>query len=70
LLFEGKVGVEIDLGGFDGLVPKPKCNHRPDYTGLQQLHSGGVGKYVRCYAFGFQYASLFQARLNGFARGL
>ena len=54
LLLKGEVGVEIDLGGFDGLVPKPQCNHRQVYTGLQQLHCGGVSKYVRRYALGFQ----------------
>ena len=34
LLFEGEVGVEVDLGGFDGFVPEPKRDYRTVDTPL------------------------------------
>lgn len=35
LLFECQVGIEIDLGGLDGLMPQPKSDHRPINACLQ-----------------------------------
>ena len=34
LFLQGKVGIEIDLGSFDGLMAKPKRNHGSIHAGL------------------------------------
>src|SRR5205814_9904600 len=47
LLLDGHVGVEVDLGGFRGLVAEPEGNDRGVDSGVQQRHGGGMPKRVR-----------------------
>src|ERR1700724_946575 len=54
LLFQGKVGVQIDLGSFHRLMPQPERDHGAIYTSLQELHCGTVPKHVRRNAFVLQ----------------
>ena len=41
-LFDGLVGVDVDLGCFGVLVPEPERDHGDIDAGVQQLHGGGV----------------------------
>ena len=47
LLFERQIGIEVDLGGLDRLMPQPKCDQRPIHSSLKQLHRGRVSKNMR-----------------------
>ena len=40
------LGVEVDLGGFDGLMAEPKGDYGPIYASLEEFHGGGVPKHV------------------------
>src|SRR5438094_4165383 len=53
-LLQSEMGVQIDLSGFDGLMPQPERNHRSIDTGLQQFHGGAVPQHVRRYSFVLQ----------------
>ncbi len=46
LLFEGEVGMQVDLGGLHLLVTKPERDDRDVDTRVQQPHRGGVSKYM------------------------
>ena len=50
-LFQRKVCVQVDLGGFDRLVAQPNGDQRAVHPGLQQLHRGGVTQHMRRDAF-------------------
>ena len=46
LLFEFKIGVEIQLRCFHGFMTEPQSNHRAIHAMLQQLHGGAVAENV------------------------
>ncbi len=41
------MGMEIDLGGVDGLVPQPQGDDRALDAGLEEFHGGAVPENVR-----------------------
>jgi hypothetical protein len=47
LLFEGEVGVDVDLGGGDLLVAEPQGDDGGVDAGVQQPHGGGMAQHVR-----------------------
>ncbi len=47
LLLEPHVGVQVDLGGLDGLMSEPEGDDAPIDAALQQLHCGRVPQGVR-----------------------
>ena len=44
LVLDRHIGVHVNLGSLDGLVPEPNCDHRSIDAGLQQFHGHGVPK--------------------------
>src|SRR6202046_2136355 len=46
LLFQSKVGIEVDLSGLDRFVTQPECNERTIHSRLQQLHCCCVSKHM------------------------
>ena len=46
-LFEGEVGMEVDLGGFHLLVTQPESDDRGIHTRVQQSHGGRVPQHVQ-----------------------
>ena len=51
LPFDCQIGVEIDLGGLDGLVAQPNGDHGSVDAGLQQLHGGAVAENMGSHVF-------------------
>jgi len=51
LFFQRKVGIEINLSGFDGLMAELKRNHGSIHSDLQQLHGSGVPQDMRRDSF-------------------
>src|SRR5262245_60142538 len=45
-----EVRLEVNLRGFDRLMPEPKRNHRSIHARLQQLHRHGVAKHMWCHS--------------------
>jgi hypothetical protein len=43
------MGMKIDLGGLDGFVSEPQCDHRNVDARLEEFHGGGVPQDVRRY---------------------
>jgi hypothetical protein len=46
-LFEGEVGVQVDLGGVDPLMPEAQGDDGGVDAGVQDLHRGGVPEGVQ-----------------------
>ncbi len=44
--------MEVDLGGFDLLMPEPEGDHGAVDVGLQETHRGGVAQHVGCDVLG------------------
>jgi hypothetical protein len=47
LFFQGEVGVQVDLGGFDRFVTQPDGDECAVYPSLEQFHRSGVAEYMR-----------------------
>ena len=51
-MFDGHVGVQVDVGGADVGVAEPERDDRGVDTGLQQRHGAAVAKHVWMQRFG------------------
>ena len=51
LFFQIEIGVQIDIGGLDGLVAEPKRDNGTVDAVLQQVHRRGVTRHVRRHTF-------------------
>src|SRR4029077_10345624 len=54
LLLKSKIGIEVDLRSFHGLMSKPKCDHRAIDPSLKQFHGHRVAQHVRRHFFAKQ----------------
>jgi hypothetical protein len=46
LLFYCQISLQIDMRGFNRLMAQPECDHCRIDARLQQLHGGGMSKYM------------------------
>jgi hypothetical protein len=53
-LFDRQIGMQVDLGGLDVFVSKPKRDHRGVDAGMQQSHCRGMPQDMHGHRFPHQ----------------
>ena len=56
--------MDVDLGGLDGLMTQPKCDHGDVYSTMKKVHRRGVSECVRRHSLTLQRGTRLPGALD------